>query len=155
MTHDTMTAIRKGPFGDAGDRQTHSLEQNNQNVQPVRSLVIDDDSTILRYVALILAMLKFQEVETAQKKPEVMEKLSTGPYDLLLTDLEMPDVNGYRLSRMIKKKRHGTKIIMMTGRDKNDCHGIVASKWVDGWLFKPFGLKELRPMLQCLGMVRD
>ena len=122
-------------------------------VQPVRSLVIDDDSTILKYVALILARLKFQEVETAQKKPDVMKKLAAGPYDLLITDLEMPDMNGFHLSQMVKKKAHDTRVIIMTGRDKNDCHEMMASGWVDGWLFKPFGIKELRSMLQWLGLI--
>jgi two-component system response regulator ResD len=42
------------------------------------------------------------------------------------------------------------KTIIMTGRHKDDCHEMMASQWVDGWLFNPFGLKQLDSMLSLL-----
>ena len=32
---------------------------------------------------------------------------------------------------------------------------MMATRWVDGWLFKPFGLKELRNMLKTVGLLGD
>jgi CheY-like chemotaxis protein len=137
-----------------GGRKTHALKQRKTGGHRLRSLVIDDDNTILEYVSLLLSRLGCQ-VDIAQEKPEVMNKLTIGTYDLLVTDLEMPEMNGYHLTQRVKKEMHDTKVIIMTGRPEGDCLEMMATRWVDGWLFKPFGLKELRSMLQWLGLLKD
>lgn len=130
-------------------------KQNEPGAHPDRCLVVDDDPTIIEYVARLLAMVGFAEVETAQGRPDVMNKLDSGPYQLLITDLEMPDMNGYQLTQTVKRDANDTKTIIMTGRHEGDCLEMMASRWVDGWLFKPFGLKELRSMLSSLGLLAD
>lgn len=142
-------AVSVSPLAMEGGRTPH-LKEYKPIAHLFRCLVVDDDRTILKYVARMLAMLGFQEVETAQRQPEVMNKLITGPYALLITDLEMPDMNGYHLAQTIKKNAHETKVIIMTGRAEDDCLEMMASQRVDGWLFKPFGLKQLGPMLSLL-----
>lgn len=99
-------AVSASPLAMDG-RRTRHLKQNKPSVHPIRCLVVDDDQTILKYVTHMLAMLGFKEVETAQRQPEVMNKLIAGPYALLITDLEMPDMNGYHLTQTIKKHAHG------------------------------------------------
>ena len=126
-----------------------------QSVHSSRCLVVDDDHTILKYVAQMLSVLGYSQVDIAQRKPELMRQLNNGAYDLMITDLEMPDMNGFHLSKMIKKAVHGTKIIKMTGRHENDCLEMMDSQWVDGWLFKPFRMKDLRNMLRWLGLLLD
>ena len=64
-------------------------------------------------------------------------------------------MNGYHLSQRVKKERHDATVIIMTGRPEGDCLDMMATRWVDGWLFKPFGLNELRAMLQWLGLLKD
>lgn len=54
----------------------------------------------------------------------------------------------------VKKKMPDTKVIIMTGRHEDDCLEKMATRWVDGWLFKPFGLKDLRVMIQWLGLLK-
>ena len=75
--------------------------------------MVDDEHTNLQNVAKILFRFGYAKVETAQNNPEMMSKLTTGPYDLLVTDLEMPDMNGFHLAQMIKKEVHDTKVIIM------------------------------------------
>lgn len=153
---DSMTCVTNPVPGSASlamdGKRAHHLKQNKPSAHPIRCLVVDDDHMILKYVAHMLAMLGIQEVETAQRQPEVMNKLIAGSYELLITDLEMPDMNGYHLTQTIKKNVHETKVIIMTGRHKDDCLEMMTSQWVDGWLFKPFGLKQLGSMLSLLGI---
>ena len=144
-------AVSASPLAMDGKRTRH-LKQNKSDVHPIRCLVVDDDQTILKYVVHMLAMLGFQEVEIAQRQPEVKNKLIAGPYALLITDLEMPDMNGYHIAQTIKKNAHETKVIIMTGRAEDDCLEMMGSQWVDGWLFKPFGLKQLDAMFSLLGV---
>ena len=133
--------------------ETPYPKQKRKGAHPVRSLVVDDDNTILNYVAQMLTNIGLQTVKTAQKIPEVMNELATGSYDLLVTDLEMPDINGYQLAHEIKKEAHDIKVIIMTGRPEEACLDMMATQRADGWLFKPFGLNELRSKLKGLGLV--
>ena len=135
-----------------GDIEMYQRKQKKPATFPLRCLVVDDDGIVLQCVAYMLTMIGFPKVDTAQKKPELMTRLTTGPYDLLVTDLEMPEMNGFQLSHMIKKAMHDTKVIIMTGRHKDDCLAMMDARWVNGWLFKPFGLNELRHKLIGLGL---
>ena len=64
----------------------------------------------------------------------------------------MPDMNGFDLSRTIKRRARETKVIIMTGRHKNECLEMMETGCADGWLFKPFGVKELCSKLIGLGL---
>lgn len=154
MRFDTPNAENKSQSSEAGERKAHSTKRIKQGEYRPSSLIVDDDSEVLKYMAQMLTVLGCQ-VDTAQKKPEVMNKVTTGTYDLLVTDLLMPELNGYHLTQTIKKEMHNTKVIIMTGCYKDDCLDMMASGLVDGWLFKPFGLKDLLAMLQWLGLLKD
>jgi CheY-like chemotaxis protein len=136
----------------AGGMETYDPVQNKQGGHHLRSLVVDGDYTILSVVARMLTKLGYHGVETAQENSEAMTKLTLGHYDLLVTDLEMPGMNGYHLTRKIKNERRDTKVIIMTGHAKHECGEMMVTRWVDGWLFKPFGLMELRNMLLHVGL---
>jgi len=152
MTYAATAVENKPPPFAADDIEMHHRKQKKPGAHPQRCLVVDDDGNVLKIVVDMLIMLGFQKVDTAQMKPELMNKLATGSYDLLVTDLEMPDMNGFDLSHRIKKEVHDTKVIIMTGRHKNECLEMMETGWADGWLFKPFGVKELCSKLIGLGL---
>jgi CheY-like chemotaxis protein len=154
MTIGDRTVESRPPPLVVGGMEIHPPKHKKIGGHRLRSLVVDDDNTILKCVAQMLTLLGCQ-VDTAQEKPEVMNKVTNSTYDLLVTDLEMPGINGYHLTQRIKKEMHETKAIIMTGRSEVDCLEMMATRWVDGWLFKPFGLKELRAMLKWLGLLAD
>lgn len=154
MQHNYNYTVSMDPLLAVDCRQEPCLKQNKPDSHPIRCLVVDDDHTIIKIMVHLLAMLGFKGVETAQKQPDVMNKLLASPYELLITDLEMPDMNGYHLAQMVKQRAHDTRTIIMTGRHEGDCLEMMVSRWVDGWLFKPFGLKELRTMLSSLGLLK-
>ena len=151
MTYSAQTVENRSPSLLMGGVEPNDRQFRRAGHQ-LRCLVVDDDGNVLKIVADMLSMIGFQRVDTAQMKPELMNKLATGSYDLLVTDLEMPDMNGFDLSHRIKKEVHDTKVIIMTGRHKKECLEMMETGWVDGWLFKPFGVKELRSKLIGLGL---
>jgi two-component system, chemotaxis family, chemotaxis protein CheY len=152
MTYGTQTAENKAPALTVGVTENHNQDQKKLERHNLRCLVVDDDKIILKFVAFILSRLGYSRVDTAQEMPELMNKLTTGPYDILVTDLEMPDMNGFDLSHTIKKRARETKVIIMTGRHRNECLEMMEEGWVDGWLFKPFGVKDVRQKLIGLGL---
>ncbi|WP_051327168.1 response regulator [Desulfatibacillum aliphaticivorans] len=154
MKCETIKPVDMDSLSAVSCRQGAGCKQQKSGFQPTRCLVVDDDFTIIEYVVQLLELLGFLRVETAQGQPDVMNKLTAGSYELLITDLEMPDMNGYHLTQTVKQDAPDTKTIIMTGRHKAYCRAMMASWWVDGWLFKPFKLKELRSMLSLLGLLK-
>lgn len=155
MNCDVRTVGNRPPLSDVDVEKIHLLNSGGQDGHHLRSLVVDDDHTMTDIVAHMLTLIGFKNVQTAQNRPEVMERLNQRPFDLLVTDLEMPDMNGFHLSKKIKQEMHDTKVIIMTGRHEDDCLEMMATQWVDGWLFKPFGWKDLRAMIQRLGLLKN
>lgn len=155
MNFDVPTVGDRQPFSDLEGEKIFPLNSGREDGLHLRSLVVDDDPTMIDIVAHMLTRIGFKSVQTAQKRPEVIKRLSQRPCDLLLTDLEMPDMNGFHLTKEIKQEMQDTKVIIMTGRYEDDCLEMMATQWVDGWLFKPFGWKDLRAMLQRLGLLKN
>jgi len=153
MNYDVRTVGNRPPLSDVDGEKNHLLNSGRLDRRHLRSLVVDDDHTILGIVAHMLTVIGLKNVQTAQKRPDVMKNLSQRLCDLLVTDLEMPDMNGFHLTKEIKQEMRDTKVIIMTGRHEDDCLEMMATQWVDGWLFKPFGLKDLHAMLQRLGLL--
>lgn len=151
MLYDNNIAELIAPPLPAESIDTHHSIQKNRCIYPLRCLVVDDDSIILDIVSYMLTIIGVQKVVSAQNRPELMKQLSSGSFDLLVTDLEMPDMNGYHLTQTIKKKMYNTKAIIMTGRHKDECLEMMETQWVDGWLFKPFNRKDLHKTLNGLG----
>jgi CheY-like chemotaxis protein len=148
-TNPTEEGTRSSSVRD--DHVLRGLKRKNKDrLNPPRCLVVDDNADVLHYVARMLSRLGYQ-VDTAEKRPHVMARLATGPYDLIVTDLEMPDMNGFHLAVTIKTECRASKVIIMTGRFKEDCVEMMATGWADGWIFKPFGLTELRNMMEAFG----
>ena len=152
MAFSNQTDESQAPALTVGGAKARYQHQQKKDRRNIRCLVADDDKIILKFVAFMLSRLGYRKVDTAQEKSELMNKLTEDSYDILVTDLEMPDMNGFDLSQEIKEEVHDTKVIIMTGRNKNECLEMMDAGWVDGWLFKPFGVKELRSKLIGLGL---
>jgi CheY-like chemotaxis protein len=152
MTYGTQPFENTAPPAAVDGMEMRYQHQKKQDSHDFRCLVVDDDKNVLKFVAFMFSRLGYHNVDTAQEKPELINKLTNSPYDILVTDLEMPDINGFDLSHTIKMRARDTKVIIMTGRHKNEILDMMESEWVDGWLFKPFGVKELRYELIGLGL---
>jgi CheY-like chemotaxis protein len=80
-----------------------------------RILVIDDEASILRMLDLRLSRLGL-EVETALTREDVIKKLNINGYDLVLTDMIMPDISGNDVLNHIRvERKHLTPVVAMSG----------------------------------------
>ena len=115
----------------------------------MRVLLVDDDHTTIVVVNQMLEALGFWG-HAVNSGVAARECISQYSYDLLVSDLQMPDVDGYELSSYLKKTSPSTKVILMTGLGPVDVAGYMNTGIVDGWLFKPFSMDELsRAILKC------
>ena len=82
--------------------------------QTQRILIVDDDSDILRLWTSILAKEGYFVSGTTSGK-EAINLVIQSPPDLLITDLSMPDVDGFEVLKAIRNKSPGLRIIVASG----------------------------------------
>ena len=79
-------------------------------------LLVDDDLLLLALTAEILTDLGYQ-VTTAQNGSQALAVLQSGhPVDMLVTDVQMPDLHGFELARRAKQIRPVVAVLYCTGR---------------------------------------
>ncbi|MBN2498914.1 MAG: response regulator [Deltaproteobacteria bacterium] len=108
----------------------------------IRILLVDDEEFYLRLFSDILASRRYY-VRTAKSGEEAMELLGSDHFDLLITDLLMPGIDGLELTRMVREQYAWMDIIVITQRD--DVRLAVKSMrmGVFEYLVKPIDRDEL------------
>ncbi len=115
------------------------------------ALIVDDSATARAFVKATLARSGLQVVE-ASSGPEALNILGTRPIDVVITDVVMPDMDGYELVRRIRKDPRvgAVPVLLLTSR------GDVADKvagfeaGADDYMVKPFEPVELEVRLKAL-----
>jgi len=102
-----------------------------------RVLVVDDESTIRDLLSKTLALAEY-DVDMAPDGRTALERLRIIPYDLLITDLKMPGVDGLTVIREARRLKTDLPVIIITGFS-NEASAIEAvNLGVSGYLTKPF-----------------
>jgi DNA-binding NtrC family response regulator len=111
-------------------------------------LVVDDNRMILHSLASYLSF-KFKEytVLTAEDGKQAIEQLESKPVSLILTDLEMPNVDGYQVIEYAKKRYPAVPVVIMTGSWSLDLRMLVCKTGIARCIEKPFRFEELTHML--------
>ncbi len=108
-----------------------------------RILVVDDDPAILRLCQRILERHGFM-VQTAASAKEALLEAEKSRYDLLITDIRMPLMDGFELASRFRHIHSDSAIILITGFGSVETSIQALRKGVDGLLVKPFeSSKEL------------
>ena len=103
----------------------------------LRILVVDDDPGISR---TLQEMLETDGclVEVAEDGARALEKLAEAPFDLVLSDVVMPRMDGYELYHRVREKYPDTPVLMMTAFHYDKDHIIKRSRMegLEGVIFK-------------------
>lgn len=133
------------PLGRAED--TASDKGNVPAVQPLRNisaLILDNDEVLLSMTRDMLTRQKI-ECDTCRNVRELLERIRGKNYDLLITDLKMPDINGYEVMELLRTSDIGNSrnipIIVSTAIDRSAEAELLAAGFC-GCLFKPFSSDE-------------
>lgn len=105
-------------------------------------LVAEDDAAIRRVLADSLTGAGY-EVRTAPNGRIALELLLSTPVDLALMDVNMPEIDGFKLLRMVQKESPGTPCIILTacGDEQDRVKGLQLG--ADDYVVKPFSIAEL------------
>ena len=111
---------------------------------PKRLLVVDDEPNLLRAVAACLKAENY-EVSTARSGHEALMQLAESVPDLIISDIRMPGMDGYRLARQLRGSPRTAlvPIVFLTAKDEtaDRIEGFRAG--IDAYLTKPFEPDEL------------
>jgi DNA-binding NtrC family response regulator len=116
----------------------------------IRLLIVDDEPDIIEDLTQDLSDLRDDlEIISARSGYEALNHIMQGTVDILLSDIAMPDMNGYQLFARTKEYNPQLPVILMTGFGYDPNHVVVNAK-KDGLqdvLFKPFSLAKLSALI--------
>jgi DNA-binding NtrC family response regulator len=112
-----------------------------------RILVIDDEPSIRDALALVISGLGY-EVAVAKNGSEAKELLRGGPYDLIFTDLRLPDTTGIDLLPLIKSETPNTEVIVMTAHGSLDIAIEAIKLGAFYYIEKPFTPHQVTALIE-------
>ncbi len=118
-------------------------EKPERPEKPGRILVVDDDEFVCSSLKWLLADDGY-DVETAADGKSALATLSRQTFDLVLTDLMMPDVDGLAVLREVKKRTPNTAVIILTGYGTLEAAMSALKDGAYDFLTKPCDDGEMR-----------
>ncbi len=113
-------------------------------------LVVDDSPTMRQMVAFTLTNAGFKVVEAGNGK-EALSKVTAGTKpDLVVTDLNMPEMDGITLIKEIRKNAalKFTPILMLTTESSDDKKKAGQAAGATGWIVKPFNPEQMMAVVK-------
>jgi two-component system chemotaxis response regulator CheY len=113
-------------------------------------LIVEDSFSMRSFVRTALesgsAELGGVDVVEASGGFEALRLLPRGPYDLVITDINMPDINGLELIHFIRTNEHhrSTPILLISTQSSERDRARGLTLGADGYIAKPFTVEDLR-----------
>ena len=90
------------------------------------------------------------EADVASSGHEGLDLFLKHPFDLVVTDLNMPGIDGWTLAHCIKEHSPQTPVILITGETRAHVLNRITKSCVDCALFKPFKLKDIEQTVRSI-----
>jgi DNA-binding response OmpR family regulator len=110
--------------------------------QPITILVIDDDDRVRTLLRNILLFGGYRVIEASDGELG-MRYLEEGGFDMVLTDLGMPGMNGWEVTKLIKTRIPQIPVALITGWGTNLDEKKIKESGVDWIIGKPFQVNEI------------
>jgi two-component system chemotaxis response regulator CheY len=108
-------------------------------------LVVDDSATVRKFVSVSLSMQGF-DVVTACDGMDALEKLPQRKFDLVITDLNMPTMDGFEFIRTLKENPNykDLQVIILTSLSDKANKDEGAKLGIGSYVVKPFSLEKIQ-----------
>ncbi|HWL63659.1 MAG TPA: chemotaxis response regulator CheY [Steroidobacteraceae bacterium] len=123
----------------------------------IRFLVVDDFSTMRRMVRVVLNELGYDNVTEAEDGDAALPILKQGGIDFLVTDWNMPGMQGLELLKAVRSDPKLAKlpVLLVTAEAKRDQIVEAAQAGVSGYVLKPFTAQTLKSKIEKILAMRD
>lgn len=121
------------------------------NRSVIKILVVDDDHNLLELLDDTLTTIGYGAVGAVDAF-EALEKLKEQRFDLVISDIRMPGMDGFELLREIRESYPGLPVLFITGVELPEAIEKAAP---DGFLLKPFRISHIERLIEdCLTPVK-
>jgi DNA-binding NtrC family response regulator len=116
----------------------------------LRVIIVDDDSAVLRSFKRALKLRRATwDVMTLTSSREALDALAEGSYDVLITDYEMPGIDGVQLLSQVRTQFPNVRRIVLSGRPAETANDLPPGI-VQSWVCKGLGVDELIEAIETL-----
>lgn len=122
-----------------------TLEQTSANwmlQEPARILVVDDEPSARRTLEMILSRSGY-EVETAETGQAALKKVDEGPYNVVLLDIHLPDMEGVELLSPLAERYPEMARIIITGNASVRSATQALNRGASGYITKPLNMDQV------------
>ena len=120
----------------------NSIEKLISVSKGVSLLYVEDDRMLQQETAQLLKNF-FEKIDLAQNGEEGLELFEPGKYEIIITDINMPKVNGVEMVKAIRRKDRHQMIIVISAHDEPHYLIDLINAGVQRFLSKPIDLTEL------------
>jgi DNA-binding NtrC family response regulator len=114
-----------------------------------RILIVDDEQTLVFFLHRGLSEAGLNcEVDVVGSGEEALAKLAFEKYQVLVTDLKMPGINGLTLASAARSLHPAIGVILMTAYGSREVETEAEQLMIDGYLTKPFQMERLRDLIE-------
>lgn len=112
-------------------------------------LIVDDSATMRMIVVKSLRQAGFTNatVIEAGSAKEALQKIAAGGVDLVLSDVNMPEISGIELVKVVKSKFPSLPIVMVTTESSPEMKQTMTAAGANGIITKPFPPEELKKVI--------
>lgn len=116
---------------------------------PMKFLIVDDFSTMRRIVRNLLKEIGHTDADEAEDGAIALNKLKSGGFNFVVTDINMPNMNGFELLSAIKQdeKLKHLPVLMVTAEARKEDIVLAAQNGAAGYIVKPFTKATLEEKL--------
>ncbi len=117
--------------------------------RPLTLLLVDDDPSMVRLLSTVLGRSFGDEIqiETLTDPEAARVRINNGGVDILLTDLEMPNIDGLELLHCAKKRNAFTQVLFLTGHSSQDTLLDALENGATDYLLKPVDHEQLLDLI--------
>lgn len=115
--------------------------------EPIKILIVDDEERLLRVLRLGLKPLGY-DVRTADNAEEALQEILARPYDIVLTDLQMPKMRGDELVYELERLQIKIPLIVMTAHADVDTATKTLKHGAADYIKKPFTVDEINDIVR-------
>jgi len=141
-------AFARGPMKSSVPRKSNKKRKQNSRRLKQSVLIVDDVTDVTEMIALFLKHAGY-EVATADSAPAALKLANEKVFDVIISDIGMPEMNGYELAESLRTRAEyqGIPIIAVTGYSEYDDRGRALQSGFNAHLTKPIDPAELLKLM--------
>lgn len=115
----------------------------------MKILVVEDEKDLNRVITKHLKKNNYS-VDSCFDGEQALDYVLYGEYDLIITDIMMPKIDGYGFIKQLRNDKNSTPVIMLTAKDSLDDKILGLDSGADDYIVKPFEFDELLARIRVL-----